>query len=98
MLCIRGGCIVETPGVKVPDVMWLRKMKPVATEAADRMKKGVRGVKLTRTPAERPQNRTLDDDPGESILRCNCRAEGIGPRALQMASLMVFTTLSASAA
>lgn len=75
--------------------MWLRKMSLVAIEAADRMKKGVRGVKLTRTPTERPQNRMLDDDPGESILRCNCRAEGIGPRALQMATLI---TLGASAA
>jgi hypothetical protein len=58
--------------------------------------KGVLGVKLTRTPAERPQNRMLDDEPSESMLRCGCRAEGMDPRVLQITSLMIFTLLGVS--
>ena len=79
-------------------MMWLRKGRLVAVEPAAHTKKGLPGVKLTRTAAERPQNRMLDAEPGESMLRWGCKVEVIDPMILQVASLMVCTPSGASTA
>jgi hypothetical protein len=47
-------------------------------------------MRLTRTPAERLQNRILEGKLGDSMLEYNSHAKGMDPRALQMASIMVF--------